>query len=224
MKRALPLIALALASSAAARQKRAPVLFAEPGDIISAEGAMTRIGNDKGMKAALRATAAPGAEIFAPRLMGVDEFVKTAKEADFTKDWHTRRLWMSCDGSFGVSYGEWRISPALGWFVTVWHRQKKGAYKWVLNENGPLAAPPPDSDMIRAIIADCPAHHRGDAPARAPAAPAGKAAIDWTSHRADDDTMDWTTATETDGSHSFLLRIKQDGMMKDVLRATALAR
>ena len=218
-------VVLALVATPATAKRPAPAGFAEPGDIIAAEGTLTRLGNEKGMKAAYRATAAPDAEIFAPQLMRIDAFVKNVSETNLAKNWHTRQLWMSCDGSYGVSYGEWRMQPALGWYIMIWHRQKGGAYKWVLNENGPLSAPLPDSDMISAGVADCPTRRRVDSsakPARTPE-PARPPITDYTSHHADDDTMTWTTAVAADNSQTFSLSLKQDGAMREVLHTGTAA-
>jgi hypothetical protein len=216
-------IVLALAATPATAKRSAQPGFAEPGDIIATEGAMARLAAAKTMKAAFQATAAAGAEIFAPQLMRMPEFVKIVPDNQLAKDWHTRQVWMSCDGSYGVSYGEWRMPPALGWYVMIWQRQKGGAYKWVLNENGPLAAPLPDSDMISASVGDCPVRRgRGNTGASPNVTPTAQPALpDYTSHHADDGTMAWTTAVAADNSQTFSLMLKQDGTMREVLQAGA---
>ena len=222
MKRALPLLALALASAGEAHPKRPAVQFGEPGDIISAEGNFVHIAAAKGTKAAIQATAERDAVIFAPQPTNADAWAERATPAELATRWHTTELWMSCDGSFAVTHGEWQRGDARGWYATVWHREKGGDYQWVLAESGPLATPLPASDMIGASVADCPAHQHGAAPAPVKAPQTGP--VDYTSHRADDDTMAWTTATEPGGGYRLSVRLKQNGQMKEVLNAVSAAR
>ncbi len=217
-------VVLALAATQAAAGKRGTQPgFAEPGDIIATEGNFARLNAAKGIKAAIRATAAPDAQIFAPRLMRVAGYAMP----NLTATWHTGQVWMSCDGSIAVTHGEWQQSPAPNrqidaWYITVWKRQQGGGYKWVLEEDGAQTAPLASSDMISASVADCPAR-RARGSADAPPAPAhGKAPLpDYTSGHADDGTLAWTTALAPDGRRAFTLQIRQDGVLHEVLRATA---
>jgi hypothetical protein len=218
--RRLLAVMLVLAATPAVAKRPAPPGFAEPGDIIAAEGNFTHVSAAKGIKAAIRATAAADAQIFAPQLMRVADY---ANRADLSEaPWHTSQVWMSCDGSVAVTHGTWQQPPAIGWYITIWKRQKGGGYKWVLEEGGPLAAAPADSDMISASVADCPVR-RARGTANAPAAPEhGKAPLaDYTSGHADDGTLVWATIAAAAGSRSFVLQIKQDGVLHEVLRATA---
>ena len=61
--------------------------------------------------------------------------------------WQPSTVWISCDGSAGVTFGAFQGNGA-GWFSTVWQRQKKGDYKWVLDQGGDLAAPLAGADFI----------------------------------------------------------------------------
>jgi hypothetical protein len=44
---------------------------------------------------------------------------------------------------------------------------------------------------------------------------------DYTSGHADDGTLVWATTVTADGMRSFVLQIKQDGVLHEVLRTTA---
>lgn len=215
-------VAVVVLLTATAARRGAQPGFAEPGDIIAAEGNFRHLSAAKGTKAAIRATATSDAQIFAPRLMRVSDYAGSAAVASFPA-WHTGQVWMSCDGSVAVTHG---AALATGWNITVWKRQKGGGYKWVLEEDGPLSAAisqsdPAESDMISASVADCPARRTHGA-ADAPVAPGnGKVPVaDYTSGRADDGTLAWVTASGLDGSRIFTLQIVQGGALHDVLRAT----
>jgi hypothetical protein len=43
---------------------------------------------------------------------------------------------MSCDGSIGVEQGHLTLGEAHGWYLTIWQRQPKGEYRWVLEQHG----------------------------------------------------------------------------------------
>ena len=217
--RTAAMLVLALAATQAPAAKRsAQATFAEPGDIIAAEGNFSHLSAAKGMKAAIRATAAANAQIVAPDVMRVTQYADSTA-AQLAAQWHTQQLWMSCEGSIAVTHGEWQRTPAkdwpaTGWYVTIWQRQKGGGYKWVLAESGALKAPLPESDMIAASVADCPVRHaRGAAGKSEPAAPdRGRAPADYLSGHSDDATLEWATTQagapeSVSGSRVFVLRV-----------------
>ncbi len=216
-------VGLAVAATPVAAKRSPPAGFAEPADIIAAESNFTALSAAKGMTAAIRATAAPNAQIFAPEPLRVTQYIAHA-DPKLAVQWHTRQLWMSCDGSVALTHGEWLHGPASGWYVTVWQRQKGGGYKWVLAEHGSPRIPAPESDMISAGVADCPVRHaRAAANTIAPSSPAhGKAPMpDYLSGQSDDATLQWDTSPAADGGRSFVLRLKRDGLMHEVLHAIA---
>jgi|SRR5579863_2294953 len=225
-----PVVALVLvlaATQAATAKPSAQAAFAEPGDIIAAEGNFSHLSAAKGMKVAIRATAASNAQIVAPDVMRVTQFAGTAA-VQLPAQWHTQQLWMSCDGSIAVTHGEWQRSPSTGWYATIWQRQKGGGYKWVLAESGSLKAPLPDSDMIAASVADCPVRRARGATGKSEAAAPdrGKAPVtDYLSGHSDDATLEWATTQAApgsiSGSRTFVLRLKRDGTLHEVLRASA---
>jgi hypothetical protein len=224
----LALVATQAPMPAAAAKRSTQAAFAEPGDIIAAEGNFSHLSAAKGMKVAILATAAPNAQILAPDVMRVTQYADSTT-AQLAAQWHTQQLWMSCDGSIAVTHGEWqhgpaKVWPASGWYATIWQRQKGGDYKWVLAESGALKAPLPESDMIAATVADCPVPRaRGAAGKSEPAAPdrAKGPAADYLSGHSDDATLEWATMQAADGNRAFVLRLKQDGVLREVLRAAS---
>lgn len=219
-------IALALIATQATAKRSAQPGFAEPSDIIAAEGNFAHLSAAKGVKAAIRGTAAPDAQIFAPLLMQVSNYINGPAAANHPAQWHTRQVWMSCDGSIAVTYGAGQQAPLASWDVTIWRRQKGSSYKWVLEQGGALQAAPPRSDMIAASVADCPARHaRPSATTNTvviPTSDHGKSrAADYSSGQSEDATLAWSTTLTPDGGRSFALLVKQDGTMQEVLRAIA---
>ena len=210
--------------------------YAEPADIIAAELAFARAARANGQWTAWRETAAANAQMFAPvngttAAVRVDAYVKGRANPPVSMSWDPQSVWMSCDGSYAVTYGAWRKAPdtggpSNGWYVTVWQHQRKGGYKWVLDLGDALAKPLPAPEMIRASLADCPARrahgmagpavdqHR-DAPDSTPQ--------DYLASEAKDHTLAWSASVSPAGAASFTLRLKQDGQMREVLRLPANA-
>jgi hypothetical protein len=132
---------------------------------------------------------------------------------------------MSCDGSYAVTRGPWQRPDSVGWFVTVWQRQEKGAYKWVLDQGDTLDKPLPESEMISAKLAACPERKPEDSedlrrkaapqPRRDPNAPPPE----FLASHSDDRTLDWTTVIDAKGNRAFTLRLRgEDGAMHEVLK------
>jgi hypothetical protein len=70
--------------------------------------------------------------------------------------WQPHQVWMSCDGSLGVTKGAWQKGDGtFGYFTTIWQRQKDGEYKWVLDQGDTLQMPLEAPEMISATVADC---------------------------------------------------------------------
>jgi hypothetical protein len=125
---------------------------------------------------------------------------------------------MACDGSYAVSRGAWRDGGRAGWFITVWQRQPRGDYKWVLDQGGDASAPVAAPEFIMAKVAECPQPRRGEgATVRAAAAPVE---VDWLSGRSTDGTLVWTTGFEPggaqNGAREFAVRLRTDGAMVEV--------
>jgi hypothetical protein len=127
---------------------------------------------------------------------------------------------MSCDGSIGVVQGAWSRGAAIGWFTSVWQRENKGKYKWLLRQDGTdeaEATVPPD--MLSAIVADCPprpARPVGEAskPKQAEQPPAPVEALTGYST---DKTLLWRSGNDAEGTRRLLVRISKDETMQTVL-------
>lgn len=229
----LPLALLA----APALAQRGPVTTpaGNPGALIAVEGALSRVARDKGAGAALEDNAAETAEMFGPGRMPWRVWLK-AHGGNFPglAQRTPGSAWTSCDASAGVTYGLWTDGNHGGWFATVWTRDRKGRYRWVLGEVAPLATMPPAPDWITGKVGDCPARpHRGDDAAEPPqppskgpqpprplpaAIPAADPGSDSRDGRSDDGSLVWRTSVAPDGTVGWRVWLYQDGAMTLVLQ------
>ena len=203
--------------------------YADPADAISANLGFLRLVRDKGLAAAVKASAAPGARILAAGEAAPESAadLRGARARDSRggaygpPQWPVQQVWMSCDAALAVTAG---ALPDHSTSLTVWQRQKKGAYQWVLHLDGlvsdlrPVAAPAGDAmeaEMIGASVADCQARGRhaaaGPVVGEAAVAPAGDGGA------APDGTLAWAY-----GERRFSLRMKREGAMRDAFGATGL--
>ena len=246
---ALAGVVLLCLSPAAAQSWRgrapAPLTYGEPADIIAADIAVARALREKGSPAGWRAGAAPDALIMpADRSVAAplraDAFARGRPNRPASLHRNPQAVWMACDGSFAVAWGAWDDSEASGTstgaasgaatgggYVTVWQRQKKGGYKWVLDMADAGPAPQNASDMISASVADCPMRHHprlsdaAEGEHQGDAAPVAKGPKDGTpdylTGSANDHTLTWTGSVSL-GVPRFTLMLKRDGAMREVLR------
>ncbi len=199
---------------------RGPQNFALASDIVAREIAFARAAREKGQWKAFRDFAADDAQMFAGAdAVRVQEWAKGRKDPAEPLQWSASSVWMSCDGSIGVSYGLWHAGSAKGWFSTVWQRQKRGDYRFLLDQGGDGtgdARPDDELPVIEAKVADCPA--RGAKPAPPASEPLPKGEVDHLSGEAADHTLAWTTTLGPDGKRAYVVLIRQGAEMVEVLR------
>ncbi|MEI6643376.1 MAG: hypothetical protein WCL10_15180 [Novosphingobium sp.] len=248
MKRCIPLILLALAVPAAAQERRAPpsgsavTPIGNPSALIAAEIAFARLAREKGQWTAFAETAAEEAEMFVPQRVAAKAWLKGRANPPQTVQWQPSLVWISCDGSTGVTFGGFQAGQANGWFSTVWQRQrKKGDYKWLLDQGGDLAAPLAGSDFMTGKVADCPPRLRRDPLADAPPLPknapppprplagpipplAAAAGSDSKDGRSVDGTLAWRSTVLPGGTREWTVWLWQDGKMAEVLKRTEIAK
>ncbi len=181
-----------------------------PSEIEAAEGTLARLARDRGANAALAMTAEDSAEFITSARTPARTWLKTHDAAAWFADRQTATIWASCDGTAGVSAGLWRN----GWFATVWKRQKKLDFKWLLTDAAPLAAMPPPPDWIVGKVADCPP--RG-APVAGPPAPDASAGTDSRDGRSDDGSLVWRSTVRRDGSRALQVWVWHQGAMQAVI-------
>lgn len=207
--------------AAIAQPPRGPQNFALASDIVAREIAFARTVREKGQWKAFRAFAADDAQMFdGATPVRVQAFAKSRPDPANLLQWTTHAVWMSCDGSVGVSYGAWRAGGATGWFSTVWQRQKKGDYRFVLDQGGDRAARAQVDDdlpIIDAKVADCPARAPRQPVEVPPMATAPDAPQDHLSGASRDQTLTWTTTLRPDGTRDYHVAVRQGDAMREVL-------
>lgn len=189
----LALTALVVAMPAEAERPRRRGDQANPTALVAAEIAFAQLAQEKGQWTAFRETAAPDGDMFVPQRVNARDWLKGRTNPPVAVKWQPHEVWMSCDGSAGITRGAWQQPVGTGYFTTIWQRQnarnaKKGAvYKWVLDQGDALTAPLQAPEMIAGKVADCrPA--AGPVPTVPP--PAGVDARDGAS---DDRSLQWSS-------------------------------
>ena len=205
--------------------------LANPSAAIAAEIAFARLAQDKGQWTAFKATAAEDAVMFAPNMVLAQTWLKDRANPPAGLTWQPHEAWSSCDGSLMVTHGAWQNigqnGAKHGWFTTVWQRQPKGGYKWVLDHGDAtedaLAAP----DMLSARVAECPERRAGARPGgppqrgrgkppkppKAPPVPFDPAQREG---RSNDGSLTWSVTVAPDGTRNFIARMAVDGQVQDI--------
>lgn len=142
-------------SGSSNRESRERRWYADPSAVIAADLALSRIAREKGQSRALRGAAASGAVLFVPRAVDGLSWLKRQPDPAMAERWQPRTVWMSCDGGHAVSRGVWTRGATSGEYVTVWERQKKGGWKWLLREEAPAADLGDAPEMIAGRVAEC---------------------------------------------------------------------
>jgi len=174
--------------------------IANPSAIVATELAFAREAQEKGQWTAFAKYAADGAVMFEPQPVNAKDWLKKQANPAQAVAWQPYSVWMSCDGSLAVSKGAWqRPNGMVGYFTTVWRRQKDGGYKWTLDQGDTLPQPLKAPEMISGVVADC---SRARPPAVPPAAAGVEQRVGWS----DDRTLEWTADVRPDGSRTFVVK------------------
>ncbi|NML95340.1 hypothetical protein [Novosphingobium olei] len=256
MKRLIPLaipallLVLAVAGPADAQRPPRGMMrpLANPSALIAADIAFSRLAQDKGKAKAFAETATKEAEMFGPQRVPVAEWLKRNDDGAALK-WQPHGAWISCDGSAGVTRGAWQSNTASGWYTTIWQQQKKGDYKWALDQGSATAKPVEAPDFLEGRIADCPARSAppgagaipgGEGPPRGKRPPPGDgkdvplpplagpipalsaaAGADAKDGRSRDGTLAWRSVVLPDGARDFTVWLWKDGAMTPVIQTHA---
>jgi len=147
---------------------------ADPSAIVAAEMARAKLAREQGAMAGLRKTADKDAVLFVPGIVNAQSWLKKrGNAARVPSGGMADRVFMSCDGGYGVALGHVaRPDGGAGGYVTLWRRQNDGSFKWLLdwttsaptrdaNANANAnAGEDVDADALRGVegkVADCPA-------------------------------------------------------------------
>lgn len=130
---------------------------ADPSKVVAAELAFARAAQEKGQWTAFADYSTDDAVMFVPEPVNAHDWLKGRANPPQSVAWQPYQVWASCDGSLAVSRGPWqRPNGTVGYFTTVWARQRNGEYKWVMDQGDALEQPLLAREMIDAKVADCP--------------------------------------------------------------------
>tara|TARA_R110000824_G_scaffold3839_12_gene18406 strand:- start:7159 stop:7875 length:717 start_codon:yes stop_codon:yes gene_type:complete len=137
---------------------------ANPSAIVKAELSFARLAQEKGQWTAFRETAADEAIMFTPDLVNAQQWLKGKADPAQAVSWQPHKIYMSCDGSIGVSIGAWQSAKgAAGHFTTIWHQDDFGQrkpskdvkWKWIFDDGVPLTTALAEPDYVETEVASC---------------------------------------------------------------------
>lgn len=183
---------------------RPPLRFQpDPSSVIAAEIAFNRLAQEKGQWTAFRETAADDAVLFVPQRVVAKDWLKTQADPPASISWAPSVVYVSCDGNLAASTGNWkRPDVSAGYFTTLWRRDKKGRWQWILDHGDRLATPREAPEFLTGKVATCKRDARPEAPPP-PTVPGGKPGKD---APPPDESLVWSADVATDGSRQ--VRVK----------------
>ncbi len=215
---------LVLCSGAVAQDRRGQdrTSYANPSAVIAAEIAFAQLAQEKGQWTAFAETATPDAVMFTPKMVYAQVWLKGRANPAVAVKWQPHEVWSSCDGSLVVSHGAWQRPKAVGYFTTLWQRQKDGKYKWIFDHGDTLREAFAAPEMLVAHVADCADRARGKPPMKLAAKPKGKGALPPLNPakrggKSDDGTLSWEVTAQPDGARNLSVDWTKDGAVTPVL-------
>ncbi|MED5543853.1 MAG: hypothetical protein VYD90_01230 [Pseudomonadota bacterium] len=190
---------------------------ANPSALVAAEIALNRRAREKGRYEAMRKFAADEAVLFAPTPVLAEDWLRGQEEPADGLKWDPAEIWMSCDGTLGLTQGGWtRADGSFGAYATIWKkREKKSEYRWVLSLRLPSDEPVTVPDFLTGKVTDCPAPQPWNGP-RKKAEDEIKVTADGppTQGRSDDGTLRWRYATAPSGKTVLTVSLLTGGGLK----------
>lgn len=163
--------------------------------VVDAERVFAAAARAEGQWTAFRRYAAPDAILFAPGPVNAQAFLKPLRDPPAAVRWQPTESHASCDGRFAVNTGvtEWP-DGRVGYFTTVWRREKDGSWRWIVDHGDFLPAPRP-GDRLLTFEASCDGR-----PVPVPGGAAGEGAQG--GGTADDGTIAWRWSVRADGGRT----------------------
>lgn len=192
-------------------------LAPNPSAFLTADMALGRLAQDKGMWTAFRDTAAKDAVLFVPQRTNAPAWLKDRADPPAAARWQPHRVVASCDGSAGVTTG--MVSDPDGGqyaYTTAWVRDIDGRIRWTLHHRFPVAAPRAAPEFLSAESAQC----------------AGRPGVEVVARDEGDDvvialsrdqTLSWESVVRRDGSRTVTVRRWNGTVMEPAIVDTVAA-
>jgi hypothetical protein len=218
------LAVIAVPADARKRPEYAPGAgTANPSALVAAEIAFARTAREKGQWKAFGEFADDDAIMFVPDPVRAKDWLSGRKEPAAPVQWQPHQVWMSCDGTMGVTKGAWqRPDGSVGYFTTIWQKRKKGDYRWVLDQGDDLEQPLKEPQMLSASVADCARGQGGDELLVERDRENGVPDMDGRG-RSKDGTLTWRYHVDPDKSRWLQVSLLKNGAMTEVLRSDVAA-
>ena len=180
---------------------------------INAERAFAADAQKLGQWTAFRKWSTADALMFVPQPTKAQTFLKGRKDPPLAVYWWPGRSYVSCDGSVAVNTGPWvrNFGTSVGYFTTVWVRQKGGGWKWVYDAGDEEKFARGEGGNIAPFIAPCPTTPLGPPPQRE--VPAG---VKVGSGSSADGTLSWNWTVEGNGARRFSV-LQWDGKQRQTV-------
>jgi hypothetical protein len=133
------------------------LLTMAPVTAVDGERAFAAMAQTEGQWTAFRSFAAPHGLMFTPQVVNAQQWLADRKDPPVPVMWWPAQSWVSCDGTLAVNTGPWvrQGGKSVGYFTTIWERQKDGSWKWLLDHGDALAKPRPAGDEVKPRWAKC---------------------------------------------------------------------
>jgi ketosteroid isomerase-like protein len=175
----------------------------DPSSVIAAEIAFNRLAQEKGQWTAFAQTAADDAVMFVPQRVVAKEWLKKQANPAASVKWSPSVVYVSCNGNLAASTGDWtRPDGSVGYFTTIWRRDKKGRWLWIMDHGDTLATARAAPEFLSGKVATCKRGPQGDAPPPLPA-PGKKGEAP----PPPDESLVWSADVATDGSRQVTVRM-----------------
>jgi len=175
----------------------------DPSSVFAAEIAFNRLAQEKGQWTAFRETAAEDAVMFTPQRVLAQSWLKGRADPPASVTWAPSVIAVSCDGRLAASTGNWKQPDGtVGYFTTLWRRDKKGGWKWILDHGDALATARATPEFLVGKVATC----KRPAAGSPPPMPTGKPGKDGVP-APQDESLIWQADVATDGSRHVTVQV-----------------
>jgi hypothetical protein len=133
------------------------LLAIAPATALEVERAFAAMAQTAGQWTSFRSFASIHGLMFTPEAVNAQQWLADKKDPPVPVMWWPAKSWVSCDGSLAVNTGPWvrQGGKSVGYFTTVWERQKDGSWKWLLDHGDALAKARLAGDEVKPRRAKC---------------------------------------------------------------------